>query len=291
MKKLVVFIILAAIALMLVFALSGCAVMSSGAYENSELYSVGDAEIADKIENIEIDWPSGSVTVVTHSENTLLLTEKTGDGTSDDLRVHWWLEQTTLHVKFAASGEKLRLFSSAQKELTLTVPETISFDDIVIRSTSAEIDVRGLAAEAISVSAESGNVSISCAAKALKLNTTSGKISADLRQADKVNLESVSGKINVTAASINSLSVKATSGAVSCELGAAPSECKLRAVSGSIDLVLPDDPDFTARISTTSGDFESDFALKKDGNVYICGSGSANIDIKTTSGDVSILKS
>ena len=311
MKKIVVFIILSTIVLAAMCGLTGCSAFGSVTYANSDQYSVGDTEITDKIENIEIDWPSGSVSVVSHSGNTFLLSEKAEDKIPEDLRVHWWLDGTTLHVKFAASGAGLRLFHTWHKDLTLTVPEALSFDDVVICAASAEIDASDLAAETLSVSTASGNVSISCAANTIKLNsasgniqltqtgnagevsidTTSGKINADLSQADTASFETSSGKIKVTAASVDSLSAKSTSGAVSCALEATPSECKLHAVSGEVTLILPEGSDFTAHISTTSGDFESDFALKKDGSTYICGSGSADIDIDTTSGDVSIRQS
>ena len=71
-----------------------------------------------KIENIEVDWQSGSVSIASHSESTFLLSEKTGDGISDDFRVHWWLEGTTLHVKYAASGASMQLFGAWHKDLT-----------------------------------------------------------------------------------------------------------------------------------------------------------------------------
>lgn len=54
-------------------------------------------------------------------------------------------------------------------------------------------------------------------------------------------------------------------------------------------LILPDDSDYAANVGTTSGKFESDFALKKYGSTYICGSGSTKIDINTALGNVSIL--
>lgn len=308
MKRIAGLITLAAVALAAVFALSGCTFVSSVAYANAEKYSAGDAEFTDKIENIEIDWQSGSVNVVTHSESTFVLSEKAWDGISDDLRVHWWLDGTTLRVKFAASGASFRFLSIGDKKLTLTVPKTVSFDDITIRSASAEIRADGLAADDLNVSSASGNMTVGCTANKVKLNsasgnieltqtgkaemididTASGKINADLGQADRAEFESASGRIDLTAASVDSLSVKATSGAVACDLGTVPSECKLRAVSGKVTLVLPDTANFTAKIGTTSGDFESDFALKKDGNTYTCGNGDGNIDIETVSGDVLI---
>lgn len=310
MKKIVVFVMLAAIMLAAICGMTGCSYFGSVTYTNSEKYSVGDAEITDKIENIEIDWPSGSVSVVSHSKDSFQVSEKAKDSISEDLRVHWWLEGTTLHVKFAASGASLRWFNTGHKELTLTVPEALSFDNVVIRAASAEIEAVNLAAETLSVSTASGNMDINCAANTISLNsasgdiqldqkdkagevsidTASGRIDANLSRVDTASFESASGKIQVTAASVNSMSAKSTSGAVSCELEATPSECKLHAVSGEVTLNLPDDSDFTANISTTSGDFKSDFALKKDGSTYICGSGSAHIDIETTSGDVEIRK-
>ena len=51
---------------------------------------------------------------------------------------------------------------------------------------------------------------------------------------------------------------------------------------------LPEDADFTASVHSTSGDFESGFALRRDGGCYICGSGRADVRIETTSGDASI---
>lgn len=77
------------------------------------------------------------------------------------------------------------------------------------------------------------------------------------------NFESASGKIQVTAASTDFLSAKASSGAVSCNLETVPSKCKIRAVSGKVTVNLPENSDFTANVNTTSGSFESDFALKK----------------------------
>ena len=302
----------AALALTAALALSGCSFMNPLTYAHAEQYSVGNAELAETIEAVEIDWSSGSVHVLTHAENTFLLTEKTGSGISDDLRMHWWLDGTTLRVRFAKSGTNLWLFHEGHKDLTLTVPESVSLREIVIRSASAEISAENLTAETLGVSTVSGDMSIGCAANAVRLNsasgdialtqsgesgeigieTASGKIQAELSRAGRVELKSASGKIGLSAALVDALAVKSTSGAVSCGLEAAPSECTLRAVSGSIALILPDAPDFTARIRTTSGDFESEFAMKKEGNRYISGSGSGsgNFDIETTSGDISIRK-
>lgn len=308
MKKVLVFAVLAAISLAALCGLSGCSYSGSVTYADSDKYSVGNAEITDKIENLEIDWISGSISLVSHSEDTLTLSEKDADRLPEDMRVRWWVDGDTLHVKFAASGVGVRLFGSLHKDLTLTVPETLAFENVTIRAASAEIDAAGLTAGTLSVSTASGDITVSGAAGSVELNsasgniqltpkdkasevridTASGKIDADLGAADRAYFESASGKIKLKAASVDSLAVKATSGAVLCELEAVPSECRLHAVSGEVTLILPEESDFTADISTVSGDFESDFALKKSGSTYTCGSGGADIDIETTSGDVGV---
>ena len=305
MSKLVWILAAAAAA---VFALSGCSSRRSAAYADAEKYSVGEAEITEKIENIDLDWPSGGVKLVSHSGDALLLTEKAKRELPEELRVHWWVEGTTLHVKFAAPGAHLTGVDTGHKELTLTVPESLNLKDVSIRAASAEIDARGLASEVIAISTASGDVDLDCDANTIKLNsasgsiqltqkdkaaavsvnTVSGKISARLNQADKADFESTSGRIGVTAESIDALRVEAVSGAVTCELAAAPSECTVQTVSGRVNLALPEDSDFTAKIRTTSGNFDAELALKRSKNVYICGSGRGEMNIETTSGDISI---
>ncbi|MBS7316694.1 MAG: DUF4097 family beta strand repeat protein [Clostridiaceae bacterium] len=310
MKRRLARIMLIVLAFTVLCCLSGCASFDSVTYANADQYTAGDAEITEKVENIEIDWLTGNVSVVPHSENTVLVSEKAEAGMPEELRVHWWLEGTTLRVKFAASGTGFRQFHAWHKDLIVTVPETLSLDDVVIQAASAEIEARDLAAETLSVSTASGDMDIYCTANTIRLksasgnlqltqqeqareismDTASGIINANLAHVDEAYFESSSGKINVTAASVDSFSAKTASGNITCALAPVPSVCKLHTVSGKVTLSLPADADFAASIRTTSGDVESDFALQKDGRTYICGSGSADIDIETTSGSIAIWK-
>ena len=310
MRRVIVYIFLATLALAAASILTGCTGFRTSSYANADRYTAGDAEFTEEIKRIEIDWPSGSVNLVPHSGDTVLLSEAAEEGMPEELRMHWWLEEGTLHVQFATSGAKQRAFNFWRKELTLTVPETLSLDDIEIRTASATVAADALTAETLDVTTASGSIRIDCAANAIhlksasgsvqlaqrdsaaevRIDTASGRIDAALDHVDAAELESASGRIVLTAASLDSLSAKTASGAIRCELEAAPSTCRLCSTSGDVALSLPEDADFTAKVSTTSGGFESDFALKKDGRSYICGSGSAGIEIVATSGDVSIQK-
>ena len=310
MKTGFMFILLVVIVLAAMGSLTGCARFNTIIYDHAEHYSSGDAEFTDKIENIEVDWVSGSVSVVSHPGNTVVLSEKAEGSIPEDLHVHWWLEGTTLHVRFAESGASLRIIDAWRKNLTLAVPEDFALEDITIRTASAGIDAGGLTAETLRVTTTSGDMNIDCAAEDIELNgvsgsiqlnqrdnadeiriaTTSGDIHANLSHAETVDIASVSGRITVKGASADAISAKTTSGDVSCALEATPSECDFHSVSGAIALRLPQNAEFTARVHSTSGDFESDFALEKDGRTYTCGNGGADMEISTTSGDISIRK-
>lgn len=309
MKRIITGLISAAMVLGGACAMTGCFSLGGVMYPNSKNYSVGDATISDKVEKIEVDWPSGGVKIETHSDNTVLITEEASMSLSDNLRVHWWLDDTTLHVKFCESGEGQKIFSTWRKDLTLTVPETLKLADFSLSVASAEVEADGVQADHIEVSSASGDIDLVCEADRIKLSSASGeikieqsgdasavdcssasgKIEAVLERADKASFSAASGKISVTAGAADSLSAKTASGDVSYMLDVMPSNCSAKTASGSVTVTLPEDSDFTATVDTTSGDFASDLALKKDGKNYICGDGSGKIMIDTTSGDVSIL--
>ena len=58
--------------------------------------------------------------------------------------------------------------------------------------------------------------------------------------------------------------------------------------SGKAALFVPGSADFKAAVDTASGKFDSDISLKKVGDTYTAGSGSNQIRVETTSGDIEI---
>ena len=308
MKKICAYAILAVLLIGALWGLTGCTGLRASAYKNPERYTAGDAVLTDEIDRIEIDWASGSVRVLAHDGEGVRLSEVAKEGLPEELRMRWWLDGRTLRIQFSASDAGLRLVGDWRKELTLALPEGLRLDSVVIKAASAEVDIDDLATEALCVSTASGDMRIICEAASIQLDsasggiqleqmgsaasvdvdTASGRIDATLDHAEEAQFESASGDIHLAAASVETLSVKSASGDVDCALASTPSICELHAASGEVALGLPEDADFTAEVRTTSGDFESDFALRRDGGSYVCGSGDAHVRIETTSGDVSI---
>ena len=147
MKKIIALLILFALA----GSLSGCGrglfgldlgFGNSFVYDHAGKYTAGDGEIDGTVKKLDIDWLSGSVSVVAGNCDSLLIREAAGGKIDKDMRVHWWLDGTILRVKFCASGLKPRIYHG-KKDLTVTVPETMSLSAISVDSASAEVSVLG----------------------------------------------------------------------------------------------------------------------------------------------------
>jgi DUF4097 and DUF4098 domain-containing protein YvlB len=266
-------------------------------------YTSGGATITDAVENIEINWTSGSVTVAYHDADTVIL-EETGDRPIEgDDRLRWKTDGTTLVVEYNTPA--LFRFFSPTKALTVTLPKDISLKKVRITATSADIIVPEMRAEEIALGSTSGDVNATVSAPTvagestsgnvtLKVNgkadrvkagSTSGSLSLTLEQADRAEMGSTSGGICLEAEEVKEADLGSTSGNIRVKVKGFE-RMKIGATSGSVDAELAADPGFTAEISTTSGDFNSTMALTKEGEKWACGNGSAKLEIGTTSGNV-----
>ena len=74
-------------------------------YQNSDKYTVGGASLSHPISAIDIEWISGHVNVKysNDGENEVVFSESYDKKLDDDLLLHYWLDGTTLRIKFAAS--------------------------------------------------------------------------------------------------------------------------------------------------------------------------------------------
>lgn len=99
-------------------------------------------------------------------------------------------------------------------------------------------------------------------------------VSADVKinnvNVDKIDLESVSGEIDMQQAFFKELDIEA--------------------VSGNAEIYLPGTASFRAEIDSVSGDFNTDFAVTKQGDAYISGSGDIEISADMVSGNLGIYK-
>ena len=277
-------------------AFSGCILGKSGPdfgfgsgfiYDHAKQYTAGDAKIDDKVQAIDLDWVSGNVNVIPSPDDTVTISEITDGTLPEEQRVHWWLDGTTLRIKFCASGLKLR-FHYGKKALTVAVPESLQLSDIHIDSASADVQVSTAKVNDIHVDTASGDVTIENCLEVqnVRISTASGKQTVIIPTAETAQFGTASGSISIRADSIKTLKTNTASGDVRCELQKAPDDCSMETSSGKVTVGLPEDIGFTLKLGTASGRLESDFALKKSGSTFICGDASSRMKINTASGDI-----
>ncbi len=269
MKKILSLIFTAAITMLL---LAGCVIgfnYNLYVYDHADKYSVGDMISADNVTEIEVEWVKGSVNIDTGSEFSV---KETYPGTlSDNMKLHYWLDGSTLRIRFAASGVMDFNKSELEKELTVTVPEQFSLENIYAVTVSASTTVRA-------------------PSKSIKVTTVSGDINVGDCSASEIKLESVSGDISVNSTSTESIRTDTVSGDITLQ-GIDCSSARADSVSGNVDIKFNADiSGFTAEIDTISGRIKNKFETTQKKDTYTYGDGSIKVEIDTVSGNISLDK-
>ena len=302
----------------------GQSVRLGTSYADAAQYAVGGAELDGRVENLDIEWTDGSVTIEYRAQDGVSFSETAPKPIPEDGALRWWLDGATLRIRYAKSG--FFTLKSLNKALTVTLPEDLELGELKLDATAADVNASGLRAKDVAMSLTSGNLSLAQAgeadsvslsstsgdlraeleeaktvavsttagaiglshageADAVALSSTSGDIVASLRSADSVAANATAGSIAIEADSAKSADIETSSGNISVRLGAFE-KLQIEATAGKVTAVLPEEPGFTAEIDTTAGDFESAIALRQEGKRYACGDGSASVRIETTAGDV-----
>ena len=311
--KMTVIFIICAIILIVAAVISVRSVFgfSYDSFADAEKYITGNAEITEKITNLDVDWTSGKVNVAYHDEGSILVSETSKTEIQPDRQMCWLVDGETLHIRYMKPGFHLsgffQIFGNSNKTLTITLPEDLDLKDAKISATSADLDIPSLKAETLAFSVTSGDIKASADARHISaemtsgdaeltsenraddiiVSATSGDISVTADDADALHAETTSGKITLETGSVSDLSAAATSGDILVKIMDFDS-ISIHATSGDVRAELPEKPGFTASIHTTSGDIYHELPLMQSEESYICGDGSGKVNIDTTSGDVVI---
>jgi len=265
--------------------------ISTYQYDDANMYTKGGSTISNTVENLEIDWISGSVSIETHEENTVLFSEVANKDLNDANTMYYYLEDTTLHIKFCRSGDYT--LRNIEKDLTLYIPEELNLNEVKIESVSANLEFTEINTTNLEVDSVSGNINIkNCKiSDEIEIDSVSGAIEITLDTKIKdIDIESISGAITITASTIETADVSATSGKVIISSDIELTDLKLDTISGNIKLILNEDSNFKLDFDSISGNFSSQLAMTIDNNMQITGNGSGDYDINTISGSLTIEK-
>lgn len=229
-----------------------------------------------EIQNIKIDWVSGSITIEPDSTSKQIVVKEIGL-TGEDTAMVCKRNGDTLEIEYQKETDFVfGMTESFTKDLIITVPMGWVCDTLVIDTASAEVTVSDLVIEKFDFDGASGVCRLqNCCI-------------------DKIDMDTASGNIYFEG-TLNALDCDAASASCEIVVNNVPEYIEMEMASGDLNLTLPENCGFTVDLSTASGQFASDFetTCKDDSHthsVHTHGDGSCHIEVNAMSGDVTIHK-
>lgn len=254
-------------------------------------YNVGGTVLTEPVNELDITWINGHVTVETYDGTHVELTESAGSAGAEQLR--WKLKNGRLTVYARKSLWFLQLFHIGdlpEKQLTLRIPAGTTLRDIEISAVSAAVELTDLQAGEIKIDQVSGNTTLSnVTGSELELDGTSGKLTCTDCSFRSLDYTTVSGDLAYTG-SLSEAETDSVSGDVRIESSEMLQEIDGNSVSGKFRIIMPDGSGFTVETDSLSGDLSSDFPLTASGDSKTYGSGSAEYNFDSVSGDVALIQ-
>lgn len=234
---------------------------------------VNQHEISTQIQNIEIEWVAGSVTIhPSDSLSNISVSESSIDGTTPKMVCRQ--SDQTLKIQFCEESMKFPSFginADVSKDLVIRVPKNWNCNNLEIDAAAADVNIQELNINELDFDGASGNLILdNCNVTELDVDTASGYVEF--------------------VGTLEQLDFDAASAKFYGEFFEIPSNLDMDSMSGDLELVLPPDSGFELNLDTMSGTFETDFTFGKHNNLYICGDGNCKINVSALSGDVNILK-
>lgn len=223
-----------------------------------------------QIQEIDIEWAAGSITVQSAQVDTIQVTES--DPTDPKYTMVWKQHNDKLTIRYSENiglnfNFGITLNDIVEKDLTILVPMGWECDSLEVDAASATLEVNNLVIREVDFDGASGVCNFeNCVIDELDLDTASGDVH-------------FSGSLEV-------LDCDAASASVIAVFDNVPSRIDMDSMSGDLDITLPSSAGFTVTMDALSSDFISDFGYSQRGDSYIRGDGKCKISMDAMSGDV-----
>ena len=265
-------------------------IYTGGAY--TEEVTVGEYIADETITALDVNWTSGDVYFVVGGD-VLTATETYSGELSENQQMVCSVSNGTLKIEYNYGKNAIVSINETVggKVLTVTIPEHVISDleSILVSTTSAEVTISDMSAGAININTTSGDVFVTnISAGMFAIDTNSGCAELTNVAAGAFIHKSTSGDLTAIECSFGSVECDTTSGSAYMTLNNVPSELDAEATSGSFEIYLPENAEFTLEVKHTSGNLELDFPSVMREDEYVVGSGRNEFDIETTSGDIFI---
>lgn len=179
--------------------------------------------------------------------------------------------------------------------ISITYPKTITFGLVNLAKLYLDVYVPDNFSKDIKVVSVSGNLDIRrFGIDNFNFKSISGHLNADLFSAKKLTVETSSGKINLNDVE-GEINADTISGEITAVLKSFNNDLSVKTVSGDVNVSLPGSSVFNFKLGSISGEIVNEFGSKitfangskLEGSV---GEGAFDINIRTTSGNIKIIK-
>ena len=157
----------------------------------------GDSVSAAEVKEIEIDWASGSVTILAADTDQITFTES--GNFDDDNAMAYDLKNGTLHLQYNKPSIYIGFTSIPSKDLVITVPRDWVCQELELDGAALDIEINDLTIGTLDMDGASNSVSINGAVEVLECDGASCEITLICTDRPrKIDLDGASCSLELT---------------------------------------------------------------------------------------------
>lgn len=269
MKKIISIIFL----LTIICFLSACGpgiIIDPYVYDDTN-YKIGNMTFTETINMINVDWIVGDIVIQKSETEEIIIREDVDVNIDDSLKMHYYLNEGTLDIKFCGNLQKIN-YDYKVKKLYIYLPSSSNLKKIDINNISADISIK--------------NVNIN----SLDIENISGDIDVEKVNINSLDIDNTSGSILLFYSNIDYIEIESVSGTVGISYDKKPTTLSIESVSGGISIYISEKENISFSFETVSGNFKTNIQYIKEKDIYKFNDGTDNFSIETVSGYFKVLK-
>ena len=258
--------------IILMLFINGCSsktIIDPYQYDDTN-YKTGNMTFTENVAKINVDWIVGDIIIDKSETEEVIIREDIDVNIDDSLKMHYYLNNSLLDIKFCGNLEKIN-YNFKIKKLYIYLPSDF-LGMININNISADITIN--------------NVTI----YNLNIKNVSGDIDIEKVLMDKLDIDNTSGSILLFYSSINYIEINSISGTIGLSYDTKPIQAAINSTSGGISIYISEKENIAFKFETVSGSFKTNLQYTKNQNKYTFNEGTLVLDIETVSGYLKVLK-